>query len=342
MRLMAGMAILVSTLLAGMADPSRGAEPVGLIFDTDICGDCDDVLALGMIHALQSRGACKLLAVTVSVDNDRAAPFVNAVNTFYGRGDIPIGTVGKGGVVQPSKYLGLVEKQDERGRYRYPHNLLSGTDAPSATPLLRKVIAAQPDHSVVIVQVGFSTNLARLLDSGADENSPLRGDKLVARKVKRLSAHGGAFQPIDGKEGYQEYNVVKDIPSFRTLVERWPTEMVFSGFEIGIALPYPATSILKDYNYVPHHPLAEAYILYNPPPHNRPTWDLTSVLYAVLGDRGYFDVSPRGRVTVDAGGATKFEEDSQGSRSYLILRPEQKPRVLEALVQLSSQPPLLP
>jgi purine nucleosidase len=117
--------------------------------------------------------------------------------------------------------------------------------------------------------------------------------------------------------------------------------MVFSGFEIGIALPYPATSIEKDYNYVPHHPLAEAYIRYNPPPHNRPTWDLTSVLYAVLGDRGYFGVSPRGRVTVDAGGATRFEENSQGSCSYLILRPEQKPRVLEALVQLSSQPPRL-
>ena len=103
-----------------MARVARGgsrraaAEPVGLIFDTDICGDCDDVLALGMIHALQTRGACRLLAVTVSVDNDLAAPFVNAVNTFYGRGEIPIGVVGKGGVVEPSKYLGLVEEKDGR------------------------------------------------------------------------------------------------------------------------------------------------------------------------------------------------------------------------------------
>ena len=40
--------------------------------------------------------------------------------------------------------------------------------------------------------------------------------------------------------------------------------MVFSGFEIGIALPYPATSIERDYGYVPHHPLAEAYIHRNP------------------------------------------------------------------------------
>ena len=56
--------------------------------------------------------------------------------------------------------------------------------------------------------------------------------------------------------------------------------------------PTPPSSIERDYGYVAHHPLAEAYIRYIPPPHNRPTWDLTSVLYAVLGDRGYFDVSP--------------------------------------------------
>ena len=86
---------------------SPAAEPVPLIFDTDICGDCDDVLALGMIHALESRGACRLLAVTISVDHELAAPFVDAVNTFYGRGNIPIGVVGKGGVVEKSRYLSL-------------------------------------------------------------------------------------------------------------------------------------------------------------------------------------------------------------------------------------------
>ena len=139
-------------------------EPVRLIFDTDICGDCDDVLALGMIHALQSRGLCRLLAVTISVDHDLAAPFVDAVNTFYGRGDIPIGVVGKGGVIEKSEFLSLVEEQ-ESGRFRYPHDLVSSQSARDATALLRKTLAAQPDHSVVIVQVGFSTNLARLLES---------------------------------------------------------------------------------------------------------------------------------------------------------------------------------
>jgi purine nucleosidase len=336
------VAVTALTLAIGPnATPALAAEPepVRLIFDTDICGDCDDVLALGMIHALQSRGHCRLLAVTISVDNDQAAPFVDAVNTFYGRGDIPIGVVGHGGVVEKSRYLSLVDEKDAAGHYRYPHDLVSGRSAPGATSVLRKALAAQPDHSVVIAQVGFSTNLARLLESPPDEHSPLSGVELVRSKVKILSLMAGAFTTIEGKSHYLEYNVIKDIKSARVLADRWPTGMVYSGFEIGIALPYPSTSIERDYSYVPHHPLAEAYIRYIPPPHNRPTWDLTSVLYAILPGRGYFDLSPRGKVTVEADGFTRFEETSDGNHQYLILKPEQKPRVLEALVQLSSQPP---
>jgi purine nucleosidase len=317
---------------------AQAAEPVRLIFDTDICGDCDDVLALGMIHSLQSRGQCRLLAVTISVDHELAAPFVDAVNTFYERGDIPIGVVGKGGVVEKSEFLSLVEEQDS-GRFRYRHDVVLKQSARNATAVLREALATQPDHSVVIAQVGFSTNLARLLGSPGDDISPLSGRELVERKVKLLSLMAGSFQPIEKNHRHLEYNVVKDIASFRLLTERWPTPMVFSGFEIGIALPYPAVSIERDYGYVQHHPLAEAYIRRNPPPHNRPTWDLTSVLFAVLPDRGYFDVSQSGSVTVEPDGFTRFTENPQGTHRYLILKPEQKPRVLEALVQLSSQPP---
>ncbi len=233
-----GTVILLGTPISRAAEPAR--DRVRLIFDTDICGDCDDVLALGMIHSLESRGLCRLLAVTISVDHDLAAPFVDAVNTFYGRGAIPIGVVGKGGVVEKSKYLALVEEKEPDGRFRYPHDLLSGRAAPSATDVLRATLASQPDRSVVIAQVGFSTNLARLLDSPPDKHSPLSGKDLVERKVKLLSVMAGAFQPIDGNKHYLEYNVVKDIASAQALASRWPTAIVYSGFEIGIALPYPA------------------------------------------------------------------------------------------------------
>lgn len=73
-------------------------------------------------------------------------------------------------------------------------------------------------------------------------------------------------------------------------------------------------------------------------PHDRPTWDLTSVLHAVRPDRSYFDLSPRGRVSIMEDGQSTFIEDANGRDRYLIVREEQKGRTLEAQVPLSSQP----
>lgn len=321
-----------------MAATVSAAEPVGIIFDTDMGNDVDDALALGMLHSLHSRGQCKLLAVTLTKDHKLAGPFCDAVNAFYGRGDIPIGVVKNGKTPGDSKFLPLAEAKDD-GQLRYPHKLLDGRDAPDATALLRKVLAAQPDGSVVIAQVGFSTNLARLLATPGDDVSPLTGKELAAKKVKLLSVMAGAFLPIGKDLRYKEYNVVEDIASAKTLVAGWPTPIVWSGFEIGIALAYPHQSILQDYGYVKHHPLAEAYTLYSPPPHDRPTWDLTAVLYGVFPERGYFGLSIPGTVKVEDDGFTTFVSDGKGPHRYLTLSAEQRPRVLEALVQLSSEPP---
>jgi purine nucleosidase len=204
--------------------------------------------------------------------------------------------------------------------------------------VLRRVLAESQDQSVVIAQVGFSTNLARLLMSPADDLSPLPGKDLVRKKVRLLSAMAGTFAPIKGKV-HLEYNIVKDIPAARDLAEQWPTPIIYSGYEIGLSIPYPAVSIEQDYRYTDHHPLAEAYHLYMPPPHNRPTWDLTSVLYAVRLERNYFGLSAPGKVTVEINGETKFHPEAHGPHRYLTATPEQKVRVEEALVQLSSQPP---
>ena len=215
------------------------AEPVKLIFDTDMGNDTDDLMALCMIHTLQSRGAVDLLAVTITKDHPQAAAFVDAVNTFYGRPDIPIGVV-KGGVTpEPGKFNLLAAAKNEDGSLRYPHDLTSGEQAPEATGLIRKILAAQPDQSVSLVQVGFFTNFQRLLDSPADVHSPLTGKELIAKKVKVLSLMAGSFQPINWKTRHLEYNVIKDIPAAQKLAKEWPTPMLWSGFEIGIAAAYP-------------------------------------------------------------------------------------------------------
>ncbi len=319
--------VLLSTALGVTA-----AEPVQLIFDTDIGNDVDDVLALGMIHALETRGECKLLAVTITKDHELAAAFVDAVNTFYGRGDIPIGVCHSGVTNDQGKFLGLANKMDD-GKQRFPHDLLSGKQAPSAVAVLRKTLAAS-EQPVVIAQVGFFTNLVDLLASKGDAISPLSGAELIKAKVKFIAIMAGEFTKPD----YKEYNVVKDISSAKKLASEWPTPIVWSGFEIGIAVPTPHVSIERDYHYVAHHPLAEAYILYQPPPHDRPTWDLTAVFYAIRPDRGYFDLSPMGSVTVNDVGVTTFKA-GDGQQRYLKLTDAQKVKTQEALMILASEPP---
>ncbi|WP_299467677.1 nucleoside hydrolase [uncultured Gimesia sp.] len=321
-------------------NPARAAEPVRVIFDTDISGDVDDVLALAMLHTLADRGECELLAVTISKINPLTGPFTDATNTFYGRGNIPIGVTHEA-QRRESKYLKLInEKLGDQ--WRYPHDVLSNDQLPDAVKLLRKILASEPDRSVVIIQVGLAANLADLVESKPDEFSPLSGLELVRRKVKLVSVMAGAFEPINGNKRYLEANVKNGIQSMQRFANQWPDDVpvVWSGFEIGIAVTYPRTSIKRDFNYTRHHIVREAYLLHSGPEHDRPSWDLTSVLYAVRPQDDYFALSPPGRVTVADDGFTAFEPAKNGRDRYLIMDQFQAVRVREALRYLVSQPPL--
>mgnify|MGYP002396089599 CR=1 FL=1 len=322
-------------LVALFCLPLLHAVAVPVIFDTDMGNDIDDALALAMLHALESRGEARLLAVTLTKDNLYAAVYVDLVNHFYGRGAIPVGVVRNGKTPEDSAMIRVpAERKRPDGAPLYPRRLASGNAAPEATGLLRQVLASQSDNSVVIVQVGFSTNLARLLDSGADAHSPLRGRELVAHKVRLLSVMAGQFPG-----GRPEYNVKTDIPAAAKVFSAWPTPIVASGFEIGETILYPARSIENDFSYVEHHPIADAYSNYMKMPYDRPTWDLTAVLYALRGDRGYFSLSEPGWIRVDAEGRTRLERDPAGRHRYLIVDDLQRARILESLIYLSSQPP---
>ena len=205
LRLGLALGMMILTPVAFAADSPQ--PPVSLIFDTDIGNDVDDAMALSMIHALESRGECRLLAVTITKDNRYAAPLVNLWNTFYGRPDTPIGMVAKGVTPEDGKYLRQVVTAEDGGKSRYPHKLQSSSDSPEAVALLRKVLAGQPDGSVVIAQVGFSTNLARLLESKPDNVSPLSGMDLVKAKVRLLSTMGRCVRrkQASHSQGIQHY-----------------------------------------------------------------------------------------------------------------------------------------
>ena len=135
----------------GLAAVAQDAsdQPVRLIFDTDMGNDVDDAFALAVIHALQSRGACELLAVTITKDNELAGPFADAINTFYGRGEIPVGVVRDGSTQAVGRYLELIQERGDDGELVFPHRLARGRDAPEAVSLLRSILAEQPEIALI-------------------------------------------------------------------------------------------------------------------------------------------------------------------------------------------------
>jgi purine nucleosidase len=321
-------------LLAAVQLP---AQAVPVIFDTDMGNDIDDALALAMLHAFESRGEARLLAVTITKDNRCATPYTDLVNTFYGRPHIPIGVPNSGITPNDSRFAcPPVERRLPDGSYVYPHQRTHEA-APDAVEVLRRTLVGEADSSVVVIQVGFSSNLARLLDSPPDAVSPLGGRDLVARKVRLLSIMAGDFAHALTQS---EYNVRHDIPAARKVFAEWPTPVVASGWEVGNAIRYPAESIERDYRYVENHPVAEGYHLYRDMPYDRPSWDLTSVLYAIRPEAEYFDLSAPGRVTVDEEGFTNFRRTADGPHRYLRIGADaQRDRSIEAMIYLASQPP---
>jgi inosine-uridine nucleoside N-ribohydrolase len=314
---------LAALLTVAFAAPAMAAPPLHVIFDTDMGNDVDDALALAMLHALASRGEVKLLAVTVSKDNPWAAEYVRMVNEYYGRPTIPVGIVHDGKTPEDGLYV----RQVCELHGRRPNKAVVS----DAVQLLRKTLAGEKDGAVTLIQVGFSTNLARLMESAPDRYSNLSGMELVKRKVRLLTIMAGNFAASK-----PEYNVMTDIPAATKLFASWPTDIYISGFEVGEAILFPASSI--EHDFPKGNPVAEAYGLYARMPYDRPTWDLTTVVYDLRPDRGYFAVSPPGDVHVAANGATAFQPSAQGKRYYLKVNPVQVARIREACVWLASQP----
>jgi purine nucleosidase len=354
----------------GKNNKEWGSPPTNVIFDTDIYSDIDDMLALGMLNTLQDRGEIRVLAVTVGTEAQWTAPYIDLVDTFYGHDSVPVGMVSHGisadtftrkpfdgpqpyspNGINYTQYIAQLTNPD--GTLVYPHKLVDGRKAEEAVHLLRRVLAAQPDNSVVVISVGYPTNLARLLDSKPDQVSQLQGRALVQRKVKLLSLMGGSFAAVDNipaGDPRLEFNLSMDLPAGQKIFAEWPAPIVASGCEIGVKMLFPQSSIDRYFGYVVHHPIAETYNYVAPyyrkaseqpdAPHDHATFDLTSVLYAARPDDGYFSISKPGKITVLPNGGTRFEAAPDGPHRYLILTDAQKARTLEAMVMLASQPPV--
>lgn len=321
-------------LLSACAPKPVGEQtaPVKVILETDMGNDVDDAMALDMLFKYANEGKVDILGISSNKRDEGSVEFIDALTSWYGSPQIPIGRVEDGVPCDDAVNYALltVNMTDSVGNPLFPQSHATDGHIIPAVEMYRKVLAEQPDSSVTVISVGFSTNLARLLESPDDK-------ELVARKVNRLVMMGGDFEnndPADSLARFCEYNIVKDIEAARKVFEQWPSEIVTSPFELGIDICYPASSIENDFVSDVPNPVVEAYKVYLPMPYDRPTWDLTSVLYAIEGEGEYFTLSEPGTITVEPRGGTLFTPNSAGRHRYLTADSIRKANILARFLEL--------
>ena len=297
--------------------------PVNIIFDTDMGGDCDDVGALFILHGAVERGEARLLATMGCTSSDAIAPCIDAINTWFGRPEIPVGTLKDPGFLPNPGYPGEIIK-------RFPHKFATGRDYPDAVTLYREILARQPDGSVVVVAVGPLRNLANLIKSRPDAASPLDGPALLAKKVKRLDIMGGTYPPsASKKEG--EWNFKQDPAATALVCSTWPTPVLFNG-EGGST----CSGRRVTYEMAEHNPLTMAYRHYPGVGFagDRLSWDPISCLVTVRGAAPWYQVVSGGVNVTDATtGVNTWQAGEDRGHSYLVLKSS-KPEVEKALEDL--------
>lgn len=316
---MLGTVFVSALAVPDTALPPR-RPPVPVILDTDIGPDCDDAGALAVLHVLADRGEASILGVICCTSSEWGAPCCDAINTYYGRPGLPVGTHKGEGFLCESRYNEAVARS-------FPTVLPSGREAPDARDLYRRLLAAQPDRSVTVCAIGPVNNLRDLLHTGPDEHSPVAGAELVAAKVDCLVVMGGEFPSGEG------WNFTQDGAAARDVCDHWPTPILFSGKEIGLGIMTGSRLYTET---PPENPVRRAYELWTGGT-DRPSWDQTTVLAAVQGLRDYWTAQTKGYCHVHEDGSNEWrsspEAASQPYRRHAYLVEKQPPADLARVIE---------
>jgi pyrimidine-specific ribonucleoside hydrolase len=298
---------------------AQNKKPVAIIFDSDMGPDYDDVGAITMLHAFADKGDAKILATMASTKYECVACVFSVFNSYFKRNDIPIG-VPKGNAVMLRDFQHWTDSIIAK----YPHKIKNNDDAEDAVELYRKILSSQPAHSVTIVTTGFLTNLSALLKTGKDKYSNLDGKNLVAEKVKQLVCMAGRFP------GGYEFNVDKDIPASQNVFDKWPTNIIFSGFEIGMKIKVGLPLIHDDEKK--NSPVKDVFRISIPMAKEdslgRMSWDETAVLVAVKGFEPYYSLHYGHIKVADDGKNSWFNEGK--TQSYLV--ESENPKKVQNLI----------
>lgn len=291
-----------------------------IIFDTDLGGDCDDVMALDLLISADRAGECELLGVTYSADVKAAPACIYAILNYHGKAGIPIGRR-----TLPDGYTGGADVYASAVANAFPdENAPAYETGEDAVKVLRSLLAA--NEHVTLCATGFLSNVAALLNSEPDGISPLSGAELVKASVDEIVimaanfSHQTGINPMPSQIGEDgqlspagEYNVICDLPAAAVVFEKCPVRLVFSPFEVGYRMYSGKAMVEAGQGKTPD---SLAYITHGSQ-NGRDSWDPATALYAVCGAKPWFYLTAPGKVSLIEDGATHFDP-AHGGNHFLL------------------------
>ncbi|MFW6277111.1 MAG: hypothetical protein ACOC1J_00470 [Prolixibacteraceae bacterium] len=338
------LTLFLAFIISGCEQEKREySKAIKIIFDTDMGSDCDDVGALALLNVYADRGEAEILGCIYSSGKvPFGAGVIDAVNTYYGRPDVPIGATYEDEVGDPKDKM-TAEKM-ARDTIAFQNNIIHNYDAEEQTRLNRKLLAAQEDGGVTYITVGHTKGLYDLIVSEPDDISPLTGMELVKQKVNRWVAMGALNANNKQRNYSKSWNFFfnETAPYSEYLVENFPNETVFiaTGSEIMTGKSLKETP--------PGNIVRTAYRdwLWNVSQQTlddqRPSWDIIAVYYAVEGLGNYLEEEEAGWLEFDTEKGCRWNRsENEYSHKYIISKKENSAQFEQYLDQMIATQPQL-
>lgn len=296
-----------------IAVPSAAARIPSVIFDTDMGSDCDDAGALAVLHALADASEIRILGVIFSSGRNKfGVGTCDAINTWYGRGDLPLGQYKGTDVGDPTdSYTRSIAIRTNV----FGHDTVD--DAPELVSVYRSILEPQPDRSVTILTVGHPHGLVHLM---RDQ----RGMHLVRAKVERWVAMGMGGWNFEqcGMSAYSE-----------ELLRNWPAPFYLSPAGADIITGNRLLPKTPD-----HNPVREAYRLWRTAlADGRSSWDQVATLF--VARPALFKVEHHGRVERTPEGPIVWNAKVDNPRHYLVTPDIPHPQMAGIIEELMARPP---
>jgi len=292
-------------------------EPLRVIFDTDIGGDNDDASATAILHALADSGKVDILAMGVVSAYPYAAACLDAINTYYGRGNIPIGVIKTIHTNFYQRQSKSVTNYSQPVAEVCPYDIGPESQIPDVVKVYRKILASQPDGKVTMIAVGMMDNLVNLLNSIPDEFSELTGYELVKRKVSVLFVMAPYFN--EQNEYQAAYNFTASPGPAVELIQKWPTMIKFGEGNLGHS-HFIGSSLRET---PPENPVRVAFEAWSELrldstriARDRHCADPTTVIYAVYDTKYFNEVGPGACDVREEDGYTRWDSETNKQHYY--------------------------